>query len=191
MKKVFKKNNGFTLVELLAVLGVIVVVGAVASAIILSSLRAASKANQLNIVRQNGNFAILQMTRTIQYAKSFVGVSTDNVNYVNDCSSQNSSTHYFSIKVVLFDESSVAFSCSPAGNPNTISSTINGQVSDIIDLNSVAVSDCFFTCSQSFRTDSPAIGINLTLTQASNTSFVEKSATVPFSTTITMRNPNK
>lgn len=194
-----KKQNGFTMVELLAVLGVIVVVGAVASAIIVSSLRAASKANQVNIVRQNGNFALLQMSRTIRYAKSFAGVSTDNSSYLTDCSLPSPApnptpvpTRYSSVKVILFDDTQVTFSCVPPSASRTISESINsGSAKDLIDINSVSVKDCYFTCSQNFRTDSPSIGINLILSQASTTNLTDKTSTIPFGTSVTMRNSNK
>lgn len=197
MKKIdLKKEKGFTLIELLSVLGIIVVVGTVVSAIIISSLRAANKANQLNIVRQNGNFAILQASRTIQYAKSFDGVSKtydgnpENDNFSNDCT-QSDGQRYSAIKVTLFDQSKVVFACNPPSVPVTFSQTTGGAATDLIDTGSVSIIDCYFACTQVFKTDSPVIGINLNLAQASGTTFAEKTATIPFTTTITMRNPNR
>lgn len=81
-----RRRAGFTLIELLVVMFVILTVGAVVSAILVSSLRGTSKTNTIDIVRRNGNSAISQMGKMIQYAQNFDGVSTDGVNYTADCS---------------------------------------------------------------------------------------------------------
>ncbi len=192
-----KFSRGFTLVELLAVIGVIVTVGGIASGIIFSSLRASNKANQIEKIRQNGNFALVEISKTITYAKSFNGASVDGVKYTTDCTSSQSPTptptptNFASIRVILFDESQVTYSCTPAANPTSIVSTVGSQTTDLIDTNNVAISSCYFTCSQTFKTDSPTIGINLALRQKEDTQFAEKTASILFNTSVTMRNPNK
>lgn len=187
---------GFTLVEILAVLGVVVTVGIIASAIIFSSLRISNKANNLEKVRQNGNFALSKISRTILYAKSFNGVSTDGINYTNDCTVPTASPtpkpiKYSFVKITHFDESQTTYSCSPPGNPTTLISTQNSQNVDLIDINTTTLNSCYFTCSQLFKTNSPTIGINLSLSQKGEAQFSEKQASISFITSVTMRNPNK
>ena len=198
-----KKQKGFTLIELLAVLGIIVTVGAVASAIIFSSLRAATKTNQVNLITQNGNLAIQQITRTIQYAKSFDGVSQDGQNFTTNCTTQSLSSplpsptptpvpiQYSAVSVTLFDESQVTFACSPPDQPTDLTSSTSGTTTDLIDTNSVLVSQCYFTCSQDYITAAPSIGISLILSQIGSPSFAEKNTSIPFNTSVTMRNSNK
>ena len=193
----FKSGAGFTLVEILAVLGVLVTVGGIAGAIIFSSLRVSNKANNLEKIRQNGSFALSKMSRTILYAKSFNGVCFgDDCTHNNDCTTPQVSplptpVKYSSVKVTLFDESEITYSCSPAGTPTTLISTQNSQDTDLIDVNTVSVVSCYFTCSQLFKTNSPTIGINLELAQEGDPQFAEKQASISFSTSVTMRNPNK
>lgn len=81
-----KTRVGFTLVELLVVMGVALVVGSVVAAVFLTSLRSNNKAKSLDTVRRNGNYAVEQVGRMIRYARSFDGVSKDGQTYINNCS---------------------------------------------------------------------------------------------------------
>jgi prepilin-type N-terminal cleavage/methylation domain-containing protein len=194
MKKI-RRSKGFTLVEILAVLGIIVTVGGIAGAIIFSSLRASNKANDLERIRQNGNFALSKISRTILYAKSFNGVSTDGISYSNDCTLPPGPPlppiKYSSVKITNFDESETTYSCSPEASPTTLISTQNLEDTDLIDTNTVSVSSCYFTCSQLFKTNSPTIGMNLVLNQEGGSQFSEKQTSISFTTSVTMRNSNK
>ncbi|MBI1919210.1 prepilin-type N-terminal cleavage/methylation domain-containing protein, partial [Candidatus Microgenomates bacterium] len=64
-----KLQSGFTLIEMLAVIFVLSTIGVLVAAIITSSLRGTSKTNTITSVRQNGFFAIAQMTKVIQNAR--------------------------------------------------------------------------------------------------------------------------
>ena len=83
--KIKNFENGFTLIELLVSLLVLISVGVVTVGILTSSLRGATKANVVNNIRQNGSYAIIQMSRVIGYASTFNGVSTDGVNFTTNC----------------------------------------------------------------------------------------------------------
>ena len=72
MKKIInlKQNKkGFTLIELLASIAVIVVIGSVIAGIIKSSLRGSNKTNTIEAIRQNGNYALSQISKNIEYAQ--------------------------------------------------------------------------------------------------------------------------
>ncbi|MBI1982537.1 MAG: prepilin-type N-terminal cleavage/methylation domain-containing protein, partial [Candidatus Levybacteria bacterium] len=69
MRKILNSTNGFTLIEMLAVIFVLSTIGVLVAAIITSSLRGTSKTNTITSVRQNGFYAIAQMTKMIQNAR--------------------------------------------------------------------------------------------------------------------------
>lgn len=174
-------QRGYTLIELLTVIAIVVVVGVIVAGILISSLRGGSKSNVLDNVRQNGNDAITQMSKMIIYAQSFNGVSNDGgVSYTTNCAQVSPSYQY--IKITSFDGGKTIFSC----NGSTIAS--NGA--SLIDTASVSLILCSFTCTQNNFGQAPTIGINFTLSQNTSSSFSEKQATIPFKTSVTIRNNN-
>lgn len=188
-------QRGYTLIELLAVITIVVVVGVIVAGILISSLRGGSKSNVLDNVRQNGNYAITQMSKMIIYAQSFNGVSRDGGNsYTTNCivnppSSPSSSPtpspvpiEYQYIKITSFDGGQTIFSCS--------NSTIASNGASLIDVSTVSLVSCSFTCTQDNLGQAPTIGINMTLSQNTTSSFAEKQATIPFQTSVTLRNNN-
>ncbi|MEX2007563.1 MAG: type II secretion system protein [Candidatus Levyibacteriota bacterium] len=185
---IIRKSEGFTLVELLAVIMVIAVVGGIVGAILISSLVGTNKTNSLDNVRQNGNYALLQVSKAIEFSRNFYGVSTDGVDYITDCtlpaiSPTPTSTQYGNIKIMSDNGQIVVFSCN--------SGTISSNSASLIDTNTVTASSCFFTCSQDNIVQPPTIGISFTLTGASEGNFIENKTSVPFSTTVTLRNQNR
>lgn len=64
------KNRGFTLVELLVSIGLVLIVGTVGTSIIASILRSYNKAHIINEVEQNGNYVLSLMESQIRNAKS-------------------------------------------------------------------------------------------------------------------------
>lgn len=91
-----KINAGFTLVEVMVVLVIILVVGTMIVGVMFAVARNANKAKALDAVKKNGNYAIEQMGRSIRYARTFDGVSPDGEDgtYVGNCtiaSASNSS----------------------------------------------------------------------------------------------------
>ena len=182
----FKNNNsGFTLIELLVVMVVMITVGLIVVSILVSSLRGADKATTIEAVRQNGNYTVLQMSRMIEFAQSFGGVSVDNSGYTIFCPIATPSAQYKYVKITSFDGGQSIFSCDlPAGK-------IASNGASFLNTNEVTLSSCYFTCARDNLSQSPAIGINFTLNQKSSSSFFEKKATIPFSTSVVIRNLNK
>lgn len=179
-------QRGYTLIELLAVMTIMITVGFIITAILVSSLRGSSKATTVNEIRQNGNYAIVQMGRMIGFAQAFLGVSTDNVTYTTNCTPSPSPDFKY-IKIKSFDDKETIFSCNLNSNPTTIAS--NGA--SFINANEVSVAACGFTCTQNSISEPPVIGIKFTLTQRSSSSLFEKRSTIPFETSITTRNLNE
>lgn len=208
-KRIFNFQLGYTLIELLAVITIVVVVGVIITGILISSLRGGNKSNVLDNVRQNGNSTITQMSKMIIYAQSFNGMSDGTVDsngnrvYITNCtqiispspspSSPPTPTpkEYHYIKITSFDGGTTVFGCNGLNDipPNTIASNGASMIDTTLETG-VKVSSCSFTCSQDGYGFPPTIGINFTLSQNTTSSFAEKKAIIPFQTSVTIRNNN-
>jgi prepilin-type N-terminal cleavage/methylation domain-containing protein len=196
---IFNFTRGFTLVELLVVVAVIGSITAFVLGVVTSTLRGTNKTNTINRVRENGNYAISHIARTIKYAKLIDGASIDG-NPPWECQLMPSSPltptptpiHYKSVKTTAFDGTETRFSCNDTGDfpAGTIAVNFNDS---LIDSSSIALPTpiptfCYFTCVRERIIDSPSIGLNFTLTSKTTSSLVETQATVPFSILIKGRN---
>ena len=184
-------SDGFTLIELLVVILVIFAVGVLIISVLFSALRGANKTNTIDLVRRNGNSAISQMSRMIRFAKSFNGVSINDPNNLNpDCTVPASTPtpapfQYSYVGVTSFDGGQTVFRCLPGDGIAPIAS--NGA--SLVDTNSVSVSSCYFTCTQSDIFSPPNIGINFSLTQkVTPNQFFENKASADFQTSVSIRN---
>ena len=202
----FSNSRGFTLIEFLTVTVVLASIGIVIMGILSSALRTTNKTNIVNSARVNGNQAINQITRMVEYARSFEGVSNSctDQDYSTTCSYSTNcaqpsvgaltptptpvNTHYRYLKIIAIDGGQVVFSCvaSPAPTPQYIAS----NNVPLIDTNTVSVvpGNCWFTCNQDRVTSNPIIGVSFQLQQTSASGFVENTASVPFETSVTFRN---
>lgn len=181
--RIKNSEQGYTLIELLAVMIILVSVGVIITAILVTSLRGGNKSNTTNDVRQNGDYIISQMSKMIAYARSFDGVSVSGAtgSYVKDCTAVVSPpTAYKYIKVTSFDKGTTVFSCT--------GSTIASNGADLIDITSLAVSSCNFYCSQINSTSPVTINVVFTLSKTNSGFFVENQTSIPFDTTIAPRN---
>jgi len=190
------RQGGFTLVELLAVILVIGVVGGVVGGILISSLIGTNKTNSLESVRQNGNYALLQISKSIEFSRSFGGVSLNGVNYITDCTQPQgvsptpTPVPYFYIKITSNDGNDTVFSCfSSAISSN--SASLSSNSASLVNPSTIAVSSCYFTCSQDSLVVPPTIGIGFTLSDKKAGNFVENKTSVPFQTSVTLRNLNR
>lgn len=181
-----KNQKGYTLIELLAVMLVMITVGLIVATILVSALRGSSKTNTINTIRQNGNYAILQISKMLEFSQSFGGVSSDGSTYASDCTSPT--TQYTYIKIRSFDNGTTTFFCDlPNSKISSISATLNAS---LINSGEVAMSQCYFTCSRNV-TVPPTIGINFTLSQKNANAIFEKKETINFQTSVLLRNLNK
>lgn len=186
-------EKGFTIIELLAVMVVLVIISGIVLSIIFSSLRATKKTNILSSVKQNGSYVISQMEKAIRGAKKFGGVSTNdtspityNVNCVQPTAVPGNPTPtpipYHALKITSFDDSQTEFYCSTSG--------IFSNSNSLIDSSILKVDSCSFICNQSSSSESPTIDINFSLLQKTSNSLAEEKASVSFKTSATMRNLN-
>ena len=174
------------MIELLAVMIVMVTVGLIVATILVSALRGNNKTNVISDIRQNGNYAIVQIGRMIEFAQRFGGVSTNGVSYTTNCVGQ-SGVQYKYVKIIAFDNGETVLSCNPPSNPLAIAS----RSASLIDTNRVSLSFCHFTCSQNTFSEAPVIGVSFTLSQKNVSGFFENRASIPFETSVIMRNINK
>lgn len=177
--RLMNRNNGFTLIEVLISISIIIVVGVIVGSIIISTLRGSTKATVLSDVKQNGNYAITEMSRVIRSA-------TNINNPVLPCGNPSSAAQ--TITVTQLDTSQVTFDCSSG---NTITESQNGGT-PVALLNAsttkLVPNSCKIICSQQTAADIPSVQIQFSLTQSTTANFAEQSATVPFQTTILLRN---
>lgn len=186
-------NRGFTLVELLASIIVLVAVGSVIAGIITSSLRGTNKTTTIENIRQSGNYALSQMSKNIEYARVFNGLSNDGVNYVTGCpfstptppvQPQAIETNYNYIKVTPLSNSSITYNCT-----SSPIATISANSDPLIDANVVSLISCILVCVQTESTDAPIIKIGFTLGPKNSNNLLENSTPpISFETSVTMRN---
>jgi prepilin-type N-terminal cleavage/methylation domain-containing protein len=191
-----KLQSGYTLIELLAVMIILTTVGLIITSILASSLRSGNKSTTTNDIRQVGNDAMAQMSKMIEYAKSFDGVSSDNLSphvwsncvvpSVIPTSPTPTPITYYSVEITSFDGGQTIFNCA-----NTVlSSQSAGMITNLNPINTDAT--CSFTCNQSSALAAPTIDINLTLkrkAQSGGLPFLPEAQTViNFQTSVTLRN---
>lgn len=169
-------SAGFTLIEILVSISIVITTTTIIVAILSSSFRGISKSTISEDVRQNGNNAISRMSRSIQYAEGFRGASIDDDTYEPSCL-LGAGKNYQYIKV-LSGGQEIKLSCN----------NLSVDSSPLIDITKVKIvaGTCSFKCTQT-SDSSPIIGISFDLSEAS-ASVPEKSRTIHFSTTVKMRN---
>ncbi len=180
-----KKNHqtGYTLVELLAVIIILVAVGSIISSILVSVLRSSNKSTVTDLVRANGNNAMTQMSKMITYAQRLEGISINGSTYYADCTSLSSSTKYHYLQVKAFDGGITTFACA---NSQVASKSASGTVNYLVDPNMYAT--CYFNCSQESAAAPAQIDIFLDLKATSSAIFSEAQADIPFETSVTIVN---
>jgi len=176
MKEKFPIQSGFTLLEILAIMGVIVAMGSIILSTVFIFLRGSSKSDLLVTIKQNGDFALSQMVKSLRYAKSVDDpvscVPTANLQHITFTS--------------LADGGQTTFSC-PATQTDVIAS--NGAA--LMDATRISVTNCSFFCTQQTLNESPTIKIQFTLSAKNQTGLVETTASLPFESTVRLRNFNR
>jgi len=164
------KKNGFTLLEMMMVIGILGIITVIGSGAFFSILRSSTKAKTLQMVKQNGDYAISVMERMIRNARVLV--------------SPTSNSTVSSITIKNPDGETTTFSCQE--DQLTIASNGASLLSS-----EVKVSNCsnIFDVTVGQAGIKPAVvEINFTLTQAGTTSRPEEQAEVNFQTTVSLRN---
>jgi len=171
--KNIKFSKGFTLIEILVAIGIFVTISTVVVGVLFSTLRTSRKSEVLLNLKQNGDTALVQMVANIRYAKSLDDPVSCVIPKTQPSITVTSSS----------DDGSTTYSC-PADPTFPISS----NSAALIDTSSVLVRSCSFSCTQTADGNPPTITIKFTLDSAVSAGFVETTGSIPFQTSVTMRN---
>ncbi|MCX6782839.1 MAG: type II secretion system protein [Candidatus Levybacteria bacterium] len=181
--KNIRNNNGFTIIEMLTVLSILIVISSVIGAIIVSSLRGTSKINENISANRNGGYIIDQMSKMIRNAYR--------LDYPFDCfESSTISSTFAKITITNPDGYSTTFSCiadneDGADQKANIASQSGASKIKLIDESVLKLNECYFKCSRKFKSSYPIIDIYFSLKPKSNKSSVD---VFPFQTSIMLRN---
>lgn len=212
-----KNKKGYTLIELLAVIIIIITVGSLIAGIIVLSLRGSNRSTNVNSIRQSGDFALFQMSKMIAYAQDFEGVAATGdvdqdglINYTTECIDTNQNASYNFLKIKSFDQGETTYVCSGIDNSNPaqiasysgslntypIPGTDHTSVTSYLDTTSqnrlYSLDKCYFTCSQTNITVAPTIGIHFIISAKTNPNIeqnlIENKITIPFDITVGFKN---
>lgn len=181
-----KVQRGFTLVELLISIVIIGTFGTIGVNILASTFRGSSKTDVINKVRENGNYAISEMSRKIKYAKTFNGARVNALSAWTCDIVPAPPVQYKDVQITLFDGTITIFSCQ--GDSLTSNGVLLMDTSSPAGSVMLSPGTCFFTCQKESSFDTPTIGINFTLNARATAGVVEKQASIPFKTSIKARN---
>ncbi len=176
-----KKNKGFTLIEVLVVIGIFIVLTTVVLSVLITVLRGSKQSDSIILVRQNGEHAMNQMVKTMRFSGSLdyprpLG-GTPPV-----CSGSGITTQ--SVQVTSLTLIQDTFSCPSNFNyPNFIA--LNGT--RLTNSNTVVVKSCSFVCTQPTG-GPPTIGISFTLSKVNSSGLTEGNSSSSFQTSVTLRN---
>jgi type II secretory pathway pseudopilin PulG len=132
-------RKGYTIVELLAVAGILVVLSGIILGIIYSTIRGSSKTQLTTQVSQNGRYSVAVLEGIISDSRNITQI--DGVD-IDDCTSNPSGTN--SITLARLDGGITILTCGAIGGIYTIAS--NGA--SLLDTRNVKSSFCNFSCSQ-------------------------------------------
>lgn len=169
---------------------IIATAGTIIAGILVVTLRTSSKAASITTVRQNGEYALSQMTKMIRFAKNYQGVRADGQEaFTSDCSLSSPDIKYTEVKLTGFDDQETILSCTKE-DPPTIASNgatlINTEEVSIVT-NESGIS-CWFACTQGTPADQPKIDINFSLQKKSSEDVVDTQTRVNFHTSVVPRN---
>lgn len=164
-------SKGYTLIELLAVVGILVTLGGILSGILYSTLRGNNKSTITTAIAQNGNYALSVISNII--------LSSDNT---ASCTGQDVS----SLQFYRGDGGITTLAC------DTANKTISSNSASLINMNVVQVDTCHLRCSQPSGDPYalPIIYVEFTLGQIGSPLFFESSSSGVFKTSVSMRNYN-
>lgn len=169
MRKKVKKT-GFTLIEMLIVVGVLGIIAIIGTGTFFTLLKSSAKTKVLAEVKQNGSYALGVMERMIRNARSIV-INSD---------TQICETGMLKIKIENPDGAETEFAC----EADKISSNSASLTSD-----KVVPSGCSFDCEAGEAGVKPdKVTIDFSLSQAGTDVRVEEEAMLDFHTTVILRN---
>jgi type II secretory pathway pseudopilin PulG len=158
---------GFTLIELLISMTILILIGSVMIIIFFSAIRGTNKSQSMILLRQDGNYALTQMTKLVRLAKNVRCTATDTKSVIITAADYNIDT---------------TLRCSTVAD--TISSeSANGTFYLIRNPQKTVISACSFTCGTTGTKLSQFVAFSFTLASPD-----PKLGSADFSTTVLLRN---
>lgn len=185
-----ESSRGFTLIEVLAVMLVFGIIGSVAAGILVTTLRTSNKSAILTTVKQNGDYAITQITKILRNSYTLQTPAPP-------CGSPSNPTNTSFLEVLDNNGNQSTITCIDGNPPPGVSANTitlqsgGGAQTSLLDTTKVKTTTCSFTCAQASQSDYPVIGITFGLTQLSTSNFVEQIASasaITFTTSLVFRN---
>jgi len=185
------KSKGYTVIELLAVVTILVTVTGIIAALITQTLRGSSRTNITNQVSQSGNYIASVLTNTIITAEDVIAINGETI---SDCTQNPTGS---SIEFLISERrGSVIYACendSISSNSASLQDEDSAAVS-LIDTSKLKIdtsspSACYFTCRQASNDPytPPVIEFGFTLTQDLTDALYDSRDSAPFSTSVLMR----
>ena len=164
--KNLKLRRGFTLIEMLVVVGIIAIMSTFLLNLMFTTIKSNAKSEIIKSVKQNGDYVLGVMGYFIRNSKTLDPA---------DCTGSQFS-------VVMDDENETVFSCSGVGTDDGYIASNSARMTGT----KVTLSLCSLTCSQTGNS-APAVSISFTLTNLSTATKKEDQASTNFSTTVSAR----
>lgn len=181
-----KRRQGYTLIELLIVMFLLVIVATLIAGILNSTITGTAKSKVASDLGQNGNYALSIVSDLISNAQDLQSVTDESqATYPSCVTSTSSGLTVKSLNLVGFDGGVTILACNDTGiSP---SYTISSNSASLIDTTRVKVvpGSCSFTCTQTDEYSIPRIDVTFQLYNANSTTYSDK---ITFSTSVAMRN---
>lgn len=139
LKKRLLMIEGYTLIELLAVISILVVLTGIITGIIFSTLQGSSRTKKSTQVSQNGVYAASLIQGIISDSRNITQIDDSDI---DDCTTDPTGVNSITLK--RLDGNKTRLSCELIDGVYTVAS--NGA--SLIDTASVKVTSCNFYCSQ-------------------------------------------
>lgn len=176
-KSFFRQSLGYTIIELLTVVSILVIISGIISGILYSTLRGSSKTRITTEVTQNGSYAVSVISNIIIDSTSVTQIGGIDI---SDCTASPSGT---SISLRRLDGATTTLSCA--------NNTISSDSASLINTNNVQIEDnsCFFYCKQVSNDpySIPIVGVTFKVRDKA-TGLFESQSSATFDTSISIRN---
>lgn len=184
--KIAGSNRGFTIVELLAVVSILVVISGIITGVLYSTLRGSNKVKITTELSQNGTYALGFITRAVSDSRSVTRIGTTQIGILENEGDKLDCTESPSGKSITFKRlngSTTSFAC--------VGTDVQVDGVSLINTDQIQsdYATCNFECTQ--NTDDlyaiPIIKITLKLSDKS-AAAPESRASSTFETSVALRN---
>ncbi len=160
-------KKGFSIIEILVVVGVFATIAVISTQAIVTSLKSARKAEASIQVKENLNYAISVMERKLRNAREISSCTQTFIQYIDA------------------EGKSASFRCINVGGNN--GRVVNEIETERLTSSEIAVTDCRFICEPGTENVPPSVNINLQAVNADSEMASEDKSSVSVSTRVYLR----